>query len=273
MLVAAALVIGLLLPPDEPEAASIRKGALAAVAEANAAGGPAVALKIRGRKGPWGSDAAEAARLVEEDGAAVLLAPPDGSATHLVLQVSGRTGVPVLTLCPDSSVTKTAVPWVARVVPTTVEQAKGVFARTLAVRWLAVVPAARPGREATRDLAAAAGGRVHLETVETGSWSGADGLRKRLTNARPDAVLVWLSPTGEKDLVAALRAAGYAGPVALRSQAAASLEAYARDAAGLAIRILRGPHGSEPRRAFPLTHGFVGATGLLTFDARGNRSS
>jgi Periplasmic binding protein len=273
MLAAAALVIGLLLPPGEPEAASIRRGALAAVAEANAAGGQAVVLKIRGRMGPWGSDAAEAARLVEEDGASVLLAPPDGSATHLVLQVSGRTGVPVVTLCPDSSVTKTAVPWVARVVPSTVEQAKGVFVRTLAVRWLAVVPAARAGREAARDLATAAGGRVRLETVEVGSWSGADGLRKRLSTAQPEAVVVWLSPSREADVVSALEAAGYAGPIALRSQTAASLEAYARDAAGLAIRILRGPHGSEPRRAFPLTHGFVGATGLLTFDVRGNRSS
>jgi ABC-type branched-subunit amino acid transport system substrate-binding protein len=271
MIAAAALVVGLLLPPDEPEAASIRKGALAAVAEANAAGGPTVVLKIRGRKGPWGSDAAEAARLVEEDGASVLLAPPDGSVTHLVLQISGRTGVPVFTLCPDSSVTKAAVPWVARVVPSTIEEARGLFGRNLAVRWLAVVPAARAGREVARDLAAAAGGRVRLETVETGSWSGADGLRNRLATARPDAVLVWLSPPREADIVAALRAAGHTGPVALRSRAAAPLEAYAWDAASLAIRLLRGPHAAEPRRAFPLSGDFVGATGRLTFDSSGNR--
>ncbi|HEX7579392.1 MAG TPA: ABC transporter substrate-binding protein [Thermoanaerobaculia bacterium] len=277
MIVVAALVVGLLLPPDEPEAASIRKGALAAVAEANAAGGPVVVLKIRGRKGPWGSDAAEAARLVEEDGASVLIAPPDGSATHLVLQVSGRTGVPVFTLCADSSVTKTAVPWVARVVPSTVEQARGVFAKTPGTRWLAVVPAARAGREAARDLTAAKGSGVSLVTVEAGSWSGPDGLRdlrRVMSNIRPDAVLVWLPPTGAKDAVAAFRATGYAGPVTVRSQAVPSpLEAYARDAASLAIRVLRGPHGAEPRRAFPLAGGFVGATGRMTFDSSGNRSS
>src|SRR5512140_995317 len=165
MIVVAALVVGLLLPPDEPEAASIRKGVLAAVAEANAAGGPEVVLKIRGRNGPWGSDAAEAARLVEEDGASVLIAPPDGAATHLVLQVSGRTGVPVLTLCPDSSVTRTAVPWVARVVPSATDEARAVFARTRAARWLAIVPSARAGRETAHDLATAAKPHGLLEAV------------------------------------------------------------------------------------------------------------
>lgn len=258
-MIAAALVIGLLLPPSEPEAAAIRRGALAAVAEANASGGPAVVLKIRGRRGPWGSDAAEAARLVEEDGASILLAPPDGAATHLVLQVSGRTGVPVVTLCADSSVTKTAVPWVARAVPSTRDQARGAFARTDGTRWLAVVPAARAGREAALDLAAAAGDRISLETVVDGSWARPDDLRKKLSTARPAAVLVWLAAAREAGVVADLRAAGHTGTVVLRSNVAPAPEVSARDAASLAIRVLRGPHGSEPRRAFPLTGGSASA--------------
>jgi hypothetical protein len=163
------------------------------------------------------------------------------------------------------------VPWVVRIVPSTVDQARGVFARARVVRWLAIVPAARAGREAARDLLAAAGERLRLETLEAGSWSNRDDLRQRLSTAGPEAVLVWLASAREGGVVVALRAVGYTGSVVRRSQAAAPLEAYARDAAGLAVRVLRGPHGSEPRLAFPFTGTFVGATGRLTFDSNGNR--
>ena len=84
--------------------------------------GPHFTLVARGRAGQWGSDGVEAAGLVTEDGVQGLIAPPDGSASHLVLQVSGRTAVPVISLCADSSVNQTGVPWMARIVPRTVER-------------------------------------------------------------------------------------------------------------------------------------------------------
>ena len=87
------LVIGLLVPPEEPEAASLRDGVTLGVERANQSPGPRVSLVIRGRAGQWGADGVEAARMVTDDGALGLIAPPDGAASHLVLQVSGRTAV------------------------------------------------------------------------------------------------------------------------------------------------------------------------------------
>ena len=146
------LVIGLLVPPEEPGAASLRDGATLGVELANQSPGPHVRLVIRGRTGQWGADGVEAARMVTDDGALGLIAPPDGAATHLVLQVSGRTAVPVITLSADSSVSQTGVPWMARIVPRTVEEAKTLFTGIHASHWVAVIPDGRAGREAARDL-------------------------------------------------------------------------------------------------------------------------
>jgi hypothetical protein len=150
------LVIGLLVPPEEPGAASLRDGATLGVELANQSPGPQVRLIIRGRTGQWGADGVEAARMVTDDGALGLIAPPDGAATHLVLQVSGRTAVPVITLSADSSVSQTGVPWMARIVPRTVEEAKMLFTGIHASHWTAVIPDERAGREAARDLNEAA---------------------------------------------------------------------------------------------------------------------
>ena len=60
--------IGLLLPPEEAEAASLRAGVLLAVEHANLTPTSSVSLVVRGRTGQWGADAVEAARMVLDDG-------------------------------------------------------------------------------------------------------------------------------------------------------------------------------------------------------------
>ena len=159
------LVIGLLVPPEEPGAASLRDGATLGVELANQSPGPQVRLVIRGRTGQWGADGVEAARMVTDDGALGLIAPPDGAATHLVLQVSGRTAVPVITLSADSSVSQTGVPWMARIVPRTIEEAKMLFTGIHASHWTAVIPDGRAGREAARDLNAATNSNCSIEKM------------------------------------------------------------------------------------------------------------
>ena len=47
------LVIGLLVPPEEPGAASLRDGATLAAEQANQSPGRRVSLVIRGRAGQW----------------------------------------------------------------------------------------------------------------------------------------------------------------------------------------------------------------------------
>ena len=223
------LVVGLLLPPDEPEAAGIRQGTLAAAEEENEGPGPRVTVAVRGKTGAWGSDASEAALLVMDDGASALIAPPSGAASHLVLQVSGRTAVPVASMCPDASVTRTSIPWMVRVAPSTRDEARALFAGTPpASRWLVFVPRERAGREAAHDLSssAAAKKRAIVRTVETDGRLPDAALREIFASARPDAILVWLDAVPAGRLARALRAAGFngilAGPMRLASPAFAA---------------------------------------------------
>jgi ABC-type branched-subunit amino acid transport system substrate-binding protein len=84
------LKIGVLLPPEEPQAHSVQEGVLLAKEEANKTNTKPLDIIIRGRVGQWGADGAEAARMVTEDGVDGLIAPPDGAATHPVLAGPGR---------------------------------------------------------------------------------------------------------------------------------------------------------------------------------------
>ena len=146
--------IGLLLPPEEAEAVSLRQGAQLAVDRANKTQGFTRELLIRGRIGQWGADGEEAGKLVIDESVQGLIAPPGGAPSHLALQVSGRTATPVVSLCSDSSVTKAGIPWMARIVPETGDEARAIF-NTFKVdrkfRWCALVPPERAGREAAKD--------------------------------------------------------------------------------------------------------------------------
>ena len=213
----ASLVIGLLVPPEEPCAASLRDGATLGVEQANQSPGPRALLIIRGRAGQWGADGVEAARMVTDDGALGLIAPPDGAATHLVLQVSGRTAVPVISLCADSSVSQTGVRWMARIVPRTIEEAKALFAGIHASHWIAVIPNGRAGREVARDLKEAAtnSGCAFEKMIEVNlPFTNTTKLTKQILTKRPDVVLLWLDPATAGAVAKALRIAGYDGTLA-----------------------------------------------------------
>jgi ABC-type branched-subunit amino acid transport system substrate-binding protein len=241
----APVVLGLLLPPDEPQAVSIRQGVRIAVEEANEAGTSGVRVVERGKKGAWGSDASEAALLVMDDGAQALLAPTGGAATHLVLQVSGRTALPVASLCPDTSVTRASIPWMVRVAPSTSDEAKAVFDGLPASTWLAFVPVGRAGREVASDLkSAAAAAATGLgptpsisKVVETGDGTIPEAaLRETLAGARPGAILIWLPPVEAGRLCRSLRTAGFKGPIAGPSSLGSRL--FAAEAGASAERVV-----------------------------------
>jgi ABC-type branched-subunit amino acid transport system substrate-binding protein len=216
------VVIGLLLPPEEAEAASLRAGVLLAVEHANLASTSSVSLVVRGRTGQWGADAVEAARMVLDDGAQGLIAPPNGAATHLALQVAGRTAVPVISLCADSSVSQTGVPWMVRIAPSTIEEARFVLAglqgdQSEPLQWVAVVPEGRAGREVSRDLnrAASAAQRNLKRVCEISSTlTNLESVTAQVLKEQPKGVLVWLDPVPAGRLTKSLREAGFAGKLA-----------------------------------------------------------
>jgi ABC-type branched-subunit amino acid transport system substrate-binding protein len=219
---AAEIKIGLLVPPEEAQGASIREGALLAASEKRE-GTNHISLIVRGRAGQWGADGVEVARMVTDDGVQGLIAPPDGAASHLTLQVSGRTAVPVVALCADSSVGKTGVPWLLRVVPQTTDEAKALFdglasgQGTSPSRWVAIVPKARAGTQISNDLTRMARTcGVRLETMlpldEASAKSNA--LKTAVLKARPTGILLWLAPGPAGTIARRLRNAGFSGTLA-----------------------------------------------------------
>ena len=225
------LTLGLIVPPSEPDAASLRRGAQLAVAEANENGQPPVGLEVQGESGQWGTVGNDAVVLVSNRHVDAIITPSDGAATHLILQVSGRTRVPVASVCSDSSVTAAGVPWAVRVVPRTDRQAEALFAAVQPadrppLHWWAVVPADRPGRAIRRDLTQAAHlTATPLDRFVEGGEPKADlaSLVHLVVGAAPGGVLLWLPPAQAGTLAAALRSAGYdgwlAGPGPLDSPA------------------------------------------------------
>jgi len=219
----APLRIGLLLPPEEAEAASLRQGVALAAEHANQAPGPRVEVVVRGRPGQWGADGDEAARMALDDEVGGLIAPPGGAASHLTLQVAGRTAIPVVSLCPDSSVTQAGIPWMVRMVPRNDEEAKLLFTTTTNAtsptprHCAAVVPDGRAGREVSADLARAAQTRsVRLDKPVEISTNlvGLAEVCTLVLKARPDGILLWLDPVPAGRLAKALRQAGFKGLLA-----------------------------------------------------------
>ena len=320
----AKVVIGLLLPPEEAEAASLRAGVLLAVEHANLASTSSVSLVIRGRTGQWGADAVEAARMVFDDGAQALIAPPNGAATHLALQVAGRTAVPVISLCADSSVSRTGVPWMVRIAPSTIEEARLLLRSLIAdqpdpPRWVALVPDGRAGREVSLDLsraASAAQRKLKIAFEGSSTLTNLESVTAQVLKEQPQGVLVWLDPVPAGKLTKSLREAGFAGKLAgpSRCNSPAFLAASAHasegflvpgialdtggearllsfqtafrqrygieadvtaaegyDAARLLVHLLGKYDSQSLPRAFPLAFSLPGASGDLSFDAKGNR--
>jgi ABC-type branched-subunit amino acid transport system substrate-binding protein len=241
----AKVVIGLLLPPEEAEAASLRAGVVLAVEQANLAPTSSVTLVVRGRIGQWGADAVEAARMVLDDGARGLIASPNGAATHLALQVAGRTAVPVISLCADSSVSQTGVPWMVRIAPTTIEEARFLLSGLIPdhsdpPQWVALVPDGRAGREVSRDLnrAASSAQRKLKRVCEVSSTlTNLESVTAQVLKEQPKGVLVWLDPVPAGRLTRSLREAGFAGKLAgpSRCNSPAFLAASAQASEGFLV--------------------------------------
>jgi len=216
------VTLGLVAPPSEPDSTSLLRGVQLAVADADETGEAPVGLEVRCEDGQWGTAGNDAVILISDRHVDAIVSPSDGAATHLILQVSGRTRVPVASLCSDSSVTDAGVTWAVRVVPRTDQEAAALFAATRRtdgspLRWWAVVPAGRPGRAARRDLQTAARSTATpLERIVDDSEPKTDlALLVHLIAATAqEGVLIWLPPARAGTVAAALRAAGYRGRLA-----------------------------------------------------------
>ena len=213
--------IGLLVPADNAEAEILVRGATLGIKAANERPGVKVELAVRGKPGQWGTEGDEAAVLALDEEVAGIISPPDGAAAHQVLQIAGRTRIPVISLCSDTSVTGAGVPWARRIVPSQTEEALAIFEgiKRLAGanaprRCLAVLPPERSGREAARDLTTAAA-TVHLPTPDSVAVRSEGDQWKSLVDQAlansPDGVLLWLPPAAAARVARYARDRGFKG--------------------------------------------------------------
>jgi ABC-type branched-subunit amino acid transport system substrate-binding protein len=285
------IVIGMLLSTNQLEAASLRQGATLGIEHVNRSAARAK-LVIRAQAGQWGNESNAAAELALDEAVDGLISPSDGAVAHQILQVAGRTRIPVVSLCPDSSVTSAGVPWAARIVPRTQDEAQTIFQRLASARvtptprhWAALVPSGRAGREVTRDLkAAAAAAGQDLAQVVSMDASSSDAPLHELLAASTEGILLWTPPALAGQLAKRLRHDGFrgvmAGPGTLDSPAFAASAGDAGE--GLIVAVVmagacpaqrafneeyRARFGSEPDTCAVMAHDAVLVLANLRSDA------
>ena len=94
---------------------AVLRGVRAALAAHERSGGAHVVLRVGRRATTWSNAAPEAVRLIREEGACLLIAPPERRVAHLLAQVGTRIQVPVISTCGVRSVGATGSTWVSLV--------------------------------------------------------------------------------------------------------------------------------------------------------------
>ncbi len=239
----AVIKIGLLAPlhgPGKLLGEQMLDGARLAIARENLRHPhhPRIALAVEDSSRPWGQLSAQIVHLIFQTQVIALLAP-DGITTHLCEQLANKIGLPVLSLAADPSTTEIALPWIFRLGPDDLEQAR------LFSRWLyrhrdfhrvaLVAEADHDGRmgeaaflEAAQQIHASHPSVLLLRSplqpaIRTHAHSTAlslSYLSHRLRQFRPQAVVFWTDPSTTQRWFDKWRKTVYPAPVLLARSAA-----------------------------------------------------
>ncbi len=226
--------IGLLAPlhgPQEADGRAILVAAQMALRDANRRplpGGRRLALSIADESvPPWGPLGDEIIHLIFANKVVGIVTGADGVAAHLSEQIGNKIGVPVLTLSGDPSTTEIDLPWIFRLGPSDVVQARA-FARDIyRVRGLRhvllVTGNGHDGRYGGRAFLAAAqrlGAPAPDSLLINPLQPDARSLLARVRQQPPQAIVFWTLPENARMLIAALRQAGIRARVYLSQEAA-----------------------------------------------------
>lgn len=227
-------VIGFILPlrgAQQAEGKALLAAAQVALEQEQERGplpdGRKLALIARDESGPWGQASSEILRLVEQDHAAVVVTSADGNIAHQAEQIANKISFPILTLASDPTTTETNVPWIFRMGPSDVDQARAfgqrIYEELGIRRVLLVVQTDHDGRvgrsefdKVARELKADA-----PEVFEiSGPGFGADRLAGSIQKNEPDAVVVWTDTEAAEQVVSVVRRTRPMVPVFLSTKGA-----------------------------------------------------
>lgn len=191
-----------LLDADSAADGSLASGARFAAAEINATGGIGgrrLQLVVLEPARPWRDTGSVLARTVFNQGLSALIGPTDGAAAHVAAQIGTKSGIPVITLSAEDSLTGAGDPWIFRGIPGDGQQA------TALLRWALgdvaggsaaiVIPPGRAGRTrlaALRSTCRALGVRVVSVAEETAA--GLDIVAGASAIGAADVLFLWLDP-------------------------------------------------------------------------------
>jgi branched-chain amino acid transport system substrate-binding protein len=227
--------IGLLVPLQGPQKADGEAIVAAAriALEDDAAQGPLpagrrLALAVGDESGPsWGHVANALIRLVLDEQAIAVVTSANGATAHMSEQVGNRIGVATVTLASDKTTTQIDLPWIFRLAPSDVVQA-----RTMAQdiyrdrgfrRVLLVTESDHDGRvggtefeEAAREFHAPPPTSLRLDPLQPDAGSMLTLIRTRT----PECIVFWTRPNTARKLLQAIREGGISLPSYLSQEAA-----------------------------------------------------
>jgi len=216
--------LGVIGPSGRWGGKSLRLGIALAVAEANARGGyKGIPFEVvfRPDDGPWGMGAKQVVALAYEDSVWVVLGSLEGGDAHLAELVAAKLWVPVITpVASDHTIDYANVPWVFRVFPSDVLQARllaGFLSDGGHTRMVAWVEDDREGRTGLRRLDKAAQDAGVVFVGRTFKAHVPEASLVAPVWRSDDVMAVWARPEGGLAMVEALRKHGYAGPILLPS--------------------------------------------------------
>lgn len=238
--------IGILLPLQGKGAADgkwLLKAAQIAIEEENKATPPAkgqrFVLAVEEESGPWGQASNAMIRLILQDEAVALITSSNGNVAHQAEQIANKIGIAVLTLASDPTTTQINIPWIFRVGASDTTQAEvmaeRIYRSTKSTRVLLITETGHDGRVGGAEFLKAALS-LHAETPQrmdlNADESPAGMVERELGLTKPDAVVLWTSPTLANRLVPLIRQALPSKTIYLSQKAA---DFYARtdsDASG-----------------------------------------
>ena len=226
--------IGILAPTHGPQKAdgeAIITAAKMAIEDASRKplpGGRHLALAIADESvPPWGILGDEIIHLVMQDKVVAIVTGADGVAAHLSEQIGNKIGVATLTLSGDDTATEINLPWIFRMGPSDAQQAEAMARNIYQVHGyrsaLLVSEKDHDGKMASEEyvkevnkLGAPVPASVAIDPLKP----DADSLLAMIKTKSPEAIVLWTLPETAKELIHAIRAAGFNGPIYVSQKSA-----------------------------------------------------
>jgi len=246
-------VIGMVLPlqgTQQAEGKAFLAAAQLAIQEEQARGilpdGRRLDLVVRDESGQWGQASTEILKLFDQNQALAIVTSSNGTSAHLAEQIATKLSIPILTLSSDPSTTETNVPWLFRLGPSDIDQARAFCQRIYASkdgiafgsaparqRVLLIAQTDHDGRTGAAEFEKIAKrfGAVPPTRFELdNSPQSLRTLQDLLRTTELDAVVVWTDAPSADAVLSLIRSSRPSAPVFLSRKAAQLNAVFGRPA-------------------------------------------